>query len=105
MNKKRLSEAWSKVTGKVLSVYAEFDVQAINSTDAENIAKVVNENHPGNGEFLLLPKTEHIFLKADSYQEVAQLSASGQLGQAINERYNPEVGIKTVEWFEKVRKS
>ncbi len=105
MNKKRLTEAWSKVTGKVLSVYAEFDVQALNSTDAENIAKVVNENHPGNGEFLLLPKTEHIFLKANSYQEIAQLSASGQLGQAINERYNPEVGIKTVEWMEKVRKN
>jgi pimeloyl-ACP methyl ester carboxylesterase len=104
MNKKRLTEAWSKVTGKVLSVYAEFDVQAINSTDAENIAKVVNEAHPGNGEFLLLPKTEHIFLKVDSYREVAELSATGKMAQAINERYNPEVGIKTVEWLEKVRK-
>ena len=105
MNKKHLTEAWSKVTGKVLSVYAEFDVQAINSTDAENIAKVINENHAGNGEFLLLPKTEHIFLKANSYQEVTELSTSGKLGQAINEKYNPEVGIKTIEWMEKVRKN
>lgn len=105
MNKKRLAEAWSKVTGKVLAVYAEFDVQAINSTDAENIAKVVNEAHPGNGEFLMLPKTEHIFLKANSYREVNELYASPQFGQALNERYNPEVGIKTVEWMEKVRKS
>lgn len=104
MNQKHLAEAWSKVTGKVLAVYGEFDVQAINSTDAENIAKVVNETHPGNGEFLLLPKTEHIFLKANSYQEVTEISASGRLGQAINEKYNPEVGIKTVEWMEKVRK-
>lgn len=105
MNQKRLAEAWSKVTGKVLAVYGEFDVQAINSTDAENIAKVVNEAHPGNGEFLLLPKTEHIFLKANSYQEVTETSSSGRLGQAINEKYNPEVGIKTVEWMEKIRKS
>jgi pimeloyl-ACP methyl ester carboxylesterase len=105
MNKKRLTEAWSKVSSKVLSVYAEFDVQAINSTDAENIAKVVNESHPGNGEFLLLPKTEHIFLKANSYTEVAEISASGRLGQAINERYNPEVGTRTVEWMDKVRKN
>lgn len=104
MNQKRLAEAWSKVTGKVLSIYGEFDVQAINSTDAENIAKVVNESHPGNGEFLLLPKTEHIFLKANSYREVTEISSSGKFGQAINEKYNPEVGLKTVEWMEKVRK-
>lgn len=104
MNKKRLTEAWSKITGKVLSIYGEFDVQAINSVDAENIAKVVNQNHAGNGEFLLLPQTEHIFLKADSYQEVTQLYSSGQLAQALNERYNPEVGRLTVEWLEKVRK-
>lgn len=104
MNQKHLAEAWSKVTGKVLAVYGEFDVQAINSTDAENIAKVVNEVHPGNGEFMLMPKTEHIFLKANSYQEVTEISSSGKLGQAINEKYNPEVGIKTVEWMEKVRK-
>lgn len=104
MNKKRLTEAWSKVTGKVLSIYGEFDLQAINTTDAENIAKVVNESHSGNGEFLLIPKTEHIFLKVDSYQDVAQLYNSGQLGQAINEKYNPEVGRLTSEWLEKIRK-
>ena len=104
MNKKRIGEAWSKVTGKVLSIYGEFDVQAINSIDAENIAKIVNESKPGNGEFLLIPKTEHAFMKVDSYREVAELFSSGRMGQAMNEKYNPEVGRLTVEWMEKVRK-
>lgn len=104
MNKKRIGEAWGKVTGQVLSIYGEFDVQAINKTDAENIAAIVNENHAGHGEFLLLPKTEHVFMKVDSYQEVANLFASGGLGQAMNEKYNPEVGRVTVEWMEKVKR-
>jgi pimeloyl-ACP methyl ester carboxylesterase/bifunctional DNA-binding transcriptional regulator/antitoxin component of YhaV-PrlF toxin-antitoxin module len=105
MNKKRLSNAWSKVKGKVLSVHGEFDVQAITDSDARDIANVVNETNPGNGEFLLIPKTEHIFLKAESYEQMARVISSGQLQDYIPDNYNPEVAKSTIEWMEKVRNS
>jgi uncharacterized protein len=66
MSKQNLAEAWSKVNCKVLAMYAEFDVQALNGRDAEIITEVVNQSKPGNGEYLMLPKTEHIFAKAES---------------------------------------
>ena len=101
MNKKRLSNAWSKVKCKVLSAHGEFDVQAINDADARNIAKVVNEANSGNGEFLLIPETEHIFLKAKSYQQIAQVVASGGMSKYAAANYNPEVAIKTIAWMNK----
>ena len=102
MNKKRLSNAWSRVKGKVLSAHGEFDIQAIDDRDARNIANVVNEANPGNGEFLLIPKTEHSFLKAQSYEQMARISTTGQFGNYMTKNYNPEVGEKTIEWMKKV---
>lgn len=104
MNKKRFSMAWSKVKSKVLSAHGEFDIQAINDRDAKNIAKVVNEFNPGNGEFLLIPKTEHSFLKAESYEQMARVSSSGQFQNYMVDNYNPEVSKKTIEWIEKIKK-
>lgn len=104
MSKQNLAEAWSKLNCKVLAVYAEFDVQALNADDAVTIAEVVNQSRPGNGEFLMLPKTEHIFAKATSYKQVADLYGSGQFFQYAMQNYNPEVGRVTNEWMIKAMK-
>ena len=42
--------------------------------------KVANENHAGNGEFLLIPKAEHGFAKVDSYRQVTELFSTGKYG-------------------------
>ena len=104
MNKTRMIEAWSRVESKVLAIYGEFDVQALNSQAAEEIVKVVNENHAGNGEFLLIPKAEHGFAKVDSYRQVTELFSTGKYGQYANENYNAEIGRLTTEWMNKVMK-
>lgn len=103
MNKTRMAEAWSKVQSKVLAIYGEFDVQALNSQAAEKIAQVVNENQAGNGEFLLIPKAEHGFAKVDSYRQVTELFSTGKYGQYANENYNSEIGRLTVEWMGKIK--
>ena len=43
MSKQNLAEAWSKTTCKVLAMYGEFDVQALNARDAVTIAETVNQ--------------------------------------------------------------
>jgi pimeloyl-ACP methyl ester carboxylesterase len=102
MNMSRTGAYWARVTGKVFSMHGEFDVQALNSRDARTIADMVNENHPGNAEFLLLPGTEHIFMKIDSYRKFYELYGSGQYLQYGAANYNPEVGSRTVAWMKKV---
>lgn len=104
MSKQNLAEEWSKVTGKVLAVYGEFDVQALNAKDAEVIAEIVNQSNPGNGEFLLLPKTEHIFAKVESYKQVAELYGTGKFFQYATQNYNAEVGRTTNEWMKNAMK-
>ena len=103
MSKQNLAEAWSKVDCKVLAMYGEFDVQALNKNDAVTIAEVVNQSKPGNGEFLLLPKTEHIFAKAESYKQVSELYGTGKFFQYATQNYNAEVGRTTNEWMLKVK--
>jgi len=105
MSKQNLAEEWSKVSSKVLAMYGEFDVQALNANDAVTIAEVVNQSKPGNGEFMLLPKTEHIFAKVDSYRQTAELYGTGKFFQYAAQNYNPELGRTTNEWMLKVIKS
>lgn len=105
MSKQNLVEEWSKVTGKVLAAYGEFDIQALNARDAELIAEIVNESHPGNGEFVLIPKTEHIFAKVDSYKQTAELYGTGKFFQYASQNYNPATGTATIEWMKKVMKN
>lgn len=102
MNKTRMVDAWSKVKSKALAIYGEFDVQALNERDARKIAEIINENNPGNGEFLLIPKAEHGFAKVDSYRQVTELFSTGKYGPYANENYNSEIGRLTTEWMEKV---
>jgi uncharacterized protein len=104
MSKQNLAEAWSKVSCKVLAMYGEFDVQALNARDAVTIAEIVNQSKPGNGEFMLLPKTEHIFAKVDSYKQTAELYGTGKFFQYASQNYNPEFGKVTNEWMMRVSK-
>jgi hypothetical protein len=50
---------------------------------------------------MLLPKTEHIFSKSESYKQTADLYASGKFFQYAKDNYNPEIGRSTVEWMRK----
>jgi hypothetical protein len=104
MSKQNLAEAWSKVNCKVLAMYGEFDVQALNADDAITIAEIVNQSKPGNGEFMLLPKTEHIFAKVDSYKQTAELYATNKFFQYATQNYNPEFSKATNDWMLKAMK-
>jgi pimeloyl-ACP methyl ester carboxylesterase len=104
MSKQNLAEAWSKTKCRVLAMYGEFDVQALNADDAITIAEVVNQANPGKGEFLLLPKTEHIFARSESYKQTDDLYKSGKFFQYAAQNYNPEFGRVTSEWMTKAMK-
>jgi pimeloyl-ACP methyl ester carboxylesterase len=102
MSKQNLAAEWAKVSSKVLALYGEFDVQALSSKDAQIIAEIVNQSNPGNGEFRLIPKTEHIFAKVDSYKQTAELYGGGKFFQYATQNYNPATGIATNEWMKRV---
>ena len=104
MSKQNLAEGWSKVNGKVFAMYGEFDTAALNARDVIAIAEIVNQAHAGNGEYFVLPKTEHMFGKVDSYKQTFDLYASGKILQYASQNYNPELGRVTVGWMNKAMK-
>lgn len=104
MSKQNLAEEWSKMNCKVLAMYGEYDVQALNGRDAELIAEVVNQSKPGNGEYKLVPKTEHIFAKVDSYRQVSELYGTNKFFEYASKNYSPAVGAATIEWMNRVMK-
>jgi hypothetical protein len=58
-----------------------------------------------HGEFLLVPGTEHGFLKAQSYREMANWLDTPAKRDKVRNGYNPEVGRLTLQWLEKVRRN
>jgi hypothetical protein len=51
----------------------------------------VNKNHPGNGRFVELPKTNHLLFSYPSSQEAFKNASSG--------RYNPAVTSVVLEFL------
>lgn len=59
LNKVNFAAAWQKQRAKVLSIYGEADLAAIDEMSAKEITALVNSQRPGDATFYLCPKTNH----------------------------------------------
>ena len=103
LNSFNLVEAWSQYKGKVLTLYGEFDLEALNSKAAEKIVEITNHYHPGNGTFKFIPNTEHGLLKVNSMEQKVQL-VTGQIkmGPYAKENYNDTYVDILDQWMQKI---
>lgn len=92
---KNLPDAWARYDGKVLAAWGGTDYISTRE-EHEYIAKVVNENHPGNGTFVEVPNSSHGFSYAQSYEE-----AQKEEGK----RYNPEGARIFLQWLNEQSKA
>jgi len=63
-----LSKISSNVSSFVLSIFGEADFEALNSDSHEEIVRIVNQYYPNEATFLLLPETNHTFLKMEAWK-------------------------------------
>jgi pimeloyl-ACP methyl ester carboxylesterase len=98
INKHNLPQAWKNTTGKVLAMYGEGDVAALNPTDHELIATYVNQCHPGNGTFKLIKNTNHTMQLSGTIKEQYSNPALQDMPLA----FNPEVLTTFVDWLSKI---
>jgi pimeloyl-ACP methyl ester carboxylesterase len=82
--------AWARVDVPVLAIHGEYD-WIMSREDHEIIAALVNKNHPGNGRFVELPKTNHLLFSYPSSQEAFKNASSG--------RYNPAATSVVLEFL------
>jgi pimeloyl-ACP methyl ester carboxylesterase len=103
LQQQNLTTAWKASEAHTLAIYGEHDIQAISPQGAQTIADIVNAYHPGKGEFLLLPKTEHGFAKVPSMEAYLQLRNTGQYNRDyLGENFNPALPEKVISWMRKV---
>ncbi len=85
-----LAERWERVDARVLAIWGEADFVS-GRDDHEAIAAVVNQNHPGQAQSLVLEDSDHGFNQAASYREALQ-------GLTKSLPYNPAFGERVTAW-------
>ena len=99
-----LAEAYFKSNVPVLALHGEFDVHAINSDWAIEIANMVNSFENGYGSYKIVKGTEHGFSLVPSLDVYNRLRRSGTFDKAyMAEHFNPEVVELVVSWIEELK--
>ena len=96
-----ITKAWRSVDCRVLAIYGEFDIEALNSDGAIRIAEIVNHAHPGNGTSLIIPKATHGMVEVNSMEEHIKLLNSGQMGSYSQSHFKEAVAAESIQWMQK----
>lgn len=99
LNQHNFTEYWSKVKAPTLALYGSADIEAVSYRDAENIAKVVNAYHSGNGTFELIEGADHGLIEVGTQAEGWQLNQSGQYAQAYAKGIHPQFLKVVDQWL------
>lgn len=99
INEVNFPKAWKAANTQVMAIHGEFDIHAINPNWAKRTADMVNSYHPGKGEWMVLPKTEHGFAYIESMEAYLDLREKGQYNSAFFvENFNPKL-VEVVKDF------
>jgi len=63
-----LSAAWHAVSVPVLSMYGTADMEVMSPDPSQQITRMVDHGHPGNGTFRSFPGTNHSFIRTGSME-------------------------------------
>lgn len=85
------AEYWQKLNCKVLALWGEAEFIA-SQADHPLIAEIVNSTHPGNGEYKMVPQSDHGFRKVATMKESFEFWTKG------GKDFNPTVITMLDEW-------
>lgn len=105
INEENFVAAWKAYSGKVLALYGEYDVAALDADAAQQIVAIVNQYHPGQGTFQIVSETNHSLLLVDSKQQSYQLNRSGQIGAYSIDHFNQNYAPQILDWLGAVQKN
>lgn len=95
-----LTNFWSNVNCSVLTLFGEYDVQAIDLMSAQRIADMVNVVTRDKARYVLIPQTEHDFVKLPNWKTYLQLRATDEWTATYKAaHFNEELVRVTAEWM------
>ncbi|WP_114952374.1 alpha/beta fold hydrolase [Sphingosinicella terrae] len=91
-----LVSAWRDARTRVLSLYGESDMVALDDEDHRLIADIVNHYRPGTARYFGIPGTGHGFELIGTREEVR---ARARTGSPFQPAFNPEVAQAVIDWI------
>ena len=88
----------------VLAMYGAYDLAAIDDRGARQLAALINREHPGNGTFQLIEKTNHSLLEMEDFE--AQLDFASSQGEVraayYQNNFNDQFADCLLNWMSRV---
>lgn len=83
--------AWEKVSAPTLIIYGEYDF-VMSGEDHELAARIVNRNHPGRAQYVVVPKMNHIL---DTYESMEKAF------KWEGDKFDEKVLTLIIDWLKK----
>jgi pimeloyl-ACP methyl ester carboxylesterase len=90
---------WEKVTCPILSIYGTSDFEAMDKDYATAMLGWTNPKNAKHSKAIILEDTDHAFALVGSMEEGIKLKLSGNYSQIMQDKFNPLLVTKTVEWL------
>ncbi|GHF19261.1 hypothetical protein GCM10017044_12270 [Kordiimonas sediminis] len=96
-------QLWAQSTAYVLMMHGGYDIQAIESGWQDDIAAIVNAQHPGTATALVFPRTEHAMMRYPDLAALRQAMSEGT-HRAGNpgDKYNPDIASQSLAWMQHI---
>lgn len=91
---------WSQTSSKVLAIYGEADVEALNPEGTLAIVNTVNHYHPGHATYHFLKGTDHAFASIGSIEDGYRSKMNPNYSSIMVQNFNPEVIHVSTKWLE-----
>lgn len=105
LNQYNFRQLWSNSDTHALLMHGSYDIQAINSDWAFDIAEIINQNHPQHATAMVVEKTEHALMRYPSLQSLQEaMSSRTHSPVEPGEHYNPDIAAASLSWMQKVLK-
>ena len=102
LNEVNILTAYKEANCPVLTVAGEFDIHAIDTDWAEEIATAVNFYRPNQGEFIVIPKTVHHYHTVPSLEVYNEMREKNTLtGRYMSAHFNEDVPMVVGRWIKK----
>ena len=91
-----LSSAWKSAKSRVLALYGESDIVAIDDRDHKLIADIADFYRPGSGRFVQVARTGHGMTLVGNRQDYREKAIA--TGDTPDGPFNPEIATILAEW-------
>ncbi len=99
LNKIDPKKYWEKVTCPILSIYGTSDFEAMDKEYATAMIGWINPKNAKHTKAIILEDTDHAFALVGSMKEGIKLKHSCKYAQIMQDKFNPLLVTKTVEWL------